>query len=205
MRNISKIHIALFYLITAFIFLACNNNSIAVKKYGDLADADYKHNTDTIDGETLYFKTAISASTPQEFINLDTAQKLFIKHSLQSADSLIRKFQPESSIDNFTARTLDTIIALWNVDSIRFNCSKNDFVNIIGTAFGQFLVRTYKMKRVMVTDEYGTDYATTIKELNLTNFPLNSIVKAIEQKREGSLQQISLLTKREISAIKKDK
>jgi len=48
----------------------------------------------------------------------------------------------------------------------------------------------------MVTDEYGTEYATTIEEIKLTNFPLNSIVKAVEQKREGSLQTISLLTKR---------
>ena len=175
------------------------------KKYGDLTDKDYEHKTDTIDGETLYFKTAVFASLPQDFTNLDTAQKLFIKHNLESADTLIRKYQPSSTIDNFTPQTLDNLIDLWNADSTKFTYGENDFVNIVGTAFGQFLVKTYKMKWSIVTDEYGTDYATTIKELNLSNFPLNSIVKAIEQKREGSLQQISLLTKRQIAEIKNDK
>jgi len=118
---------------------------------------------------------------------------------------LIRKHQPNSSIDNYTPQTLDSLIDLWNDDSTQFNCSENYFVNTIGTAFGQFMVKTYKMKWTIVTDEYGTDYATTISELRLSNFPLNSVVKAIEQKREGSLQQISLITKRQIGELKNEK
>ena len=175
------------------------------KKYNELTEKDYEHKIDTVDGEPVYFKTAISANTPQDFANLNNSQKLFIKHCLESADTLIRKYQPNSNIDNFTPQTLDNIIDLWNADSSKFTCSENDFINTIGTAFGHYLVKTYKMKWAMVTDEYGTDYATTIAELNLSNFPLNSIVKAIEQKREGSLQQISLLTKKQIADIKNEK
>ena len=175
------------------------------KKYNELTEKDYEHKVDTVDGEEIYFKTAVSASIPQDFTNLDTAQKLFIKHSLQGADTLIRKYQPNSSIDNYTPNTLDSIIDIWNEDSTKFTCSEDYFVNTIGTAFGQFLVKTYKMKWTMVTDEYGTDYATTISELRLSNFPLNSAVKAIEQKREGSLQQISLINKRQIGELKKEK
>jgi Domain of unknown function (DUF3806) len=59
------------------------------------------------------------------------------------------------------------------------------------------------MKWIMVTDEYGTDYATTIKELELTNFPLNSVFKAIEEKRENSLNTISLMTKQKIIELLK--
>ncbi len=175
------------------------------KKYNELTEKDYEHKVDTVDGEEIYFKTALSASIPQDFTNLDTSQKLFIKHCLEGADTLIRKYQPNSTIDNYTPQTLDNIIDLWNADSTKFTCSENYFVNTIGTAFGQFLVKTYKMKWTMVNDEYGTDYATTISELNLSNFPLNSVVKAIEQKREGSLQQISLITKRQIGELKKEK
>jgi len=175
------------------------------KKYNELTEKDYEHKSDTVDGEEIYFKTAVSASIPQDFINLETSQKLFIKHCLEGADTLIRKYQPTANIDNYTPTTLDNIIDLWNEDSAKFSCSENYFVNTIGTAFGQFLVKTYKMKWIMVTDEYGTDYATTISELNLSNFPLNSVLKAIEQKREGSLQQISLITKRQISEFKKMK
>ena len=191
-------------LLSAFL-ASCNNNSTMDKKYNELTDKDYEHKVDTVDGEEIYFKTAVSASIPQDFVNLDMSQKLFIKHYLEGADTLIRKHQPNFTIDNYTPQTLDNIIDLWNADSTKFTCSKNYFVNTVGTAFGQFLVKAYKMKWTMVTDEYGTDYATTISELNLSNFPLNSVVKAIEQKREGSLQQISLITKRQISELKKEK
>lgn len=77
------------------------------KKYSDLTENDYDHKSDTINGEEVYFKTAVTASTPQDFTNLDNSQKLFIKHNLESADSLIKKYQPNSSIDNFTTMTLD--------------------------------------------------------------------------------------------------
>ena len=194
-----------FCIVLLTIFLSsCDNNSTMDKKYDKLTDKDYKHKVDTVDGEEIYFKTAVSTSIPQDFINLDTSQKLFIKHCLEGADTLIRKYQPNFTIDSYTPQTLDNIIDLWNSDSTKFTCSENYLINTIGTAFGQFLVKTYSMKWAMVTDEYGTDYATTIKELNLSNFPLNSIVKAIEQKREGSLQQISLITKRQISELKKE-
>ena len=132
---------------------------------------------------------------------MDNSQKLFIKHNLESADSLIKKYQPNSSIDNFTTVTLDSIIDLWNSDSTKFNCTDTYFINVVGTAFGHYLVKTYKMKWKMVTDEYGTDYSTTIETIKLTNFPLNSVAKAIEQKRQGSLQSIFLLTKRQMDEI----
>ena len=175
------------------------------KKHHELTDKDYEHKSDTVDGETIYFKTAITANTSQDFTNLDNSQKLFIKHCLEGADTLIKKYQSKSSIDNYNPNTLDSIIDQWNVDSTKFACSENYFVNAIGVAFGHFLVTTYNMKWKMVTDEYGTDYATTIDDIKLTNFPLNSVAKAIDQKREGSLQTISLMTKRRIDEIKKEK
>lgn len=174
------------------------------KKYDELTDSDYEHKSDTVDGETIYFKTAVSENTPQDFINLSKSQKLFIKHALQSADTLIKEHQPSFSIDNFTPETLDKIIDQWNLDSTKFNCSENSFVNSIGVAFGFYLVKTYKMKWTMITDEYGTDYATTIKEIKLTNFPLNSVAKAIDQKREGSLHTISLMTKRQVKQLSEE-
>lgn len=175
------------------------------KKYNELTDKDYQHKSDTIDGETIYFKTATSANTSQDFTNLDNTQKLFIKHCLESADTLIREYESSLNIDNFTPETLDKIIDQWNEENTKFSCSENYFVNSIGTAFGHYLVKTYQMKWTIVVDEYGTDYATTIAEIKLTNFPLNSVAKAINQKREGSLQTISLMTKRQLGELNKDK
>jgi hypothetical protein len=77
------------YLLST-ILISCNNNSTADKKYNELSEKDYEHKVDTVDGEEVYFKSAVSASIPQDFTNLDTAQKFFIKHSLQGADTLIK-------------------------------------------------------------------------------------------------------------------
>ena len=175
------------------------------KKYAELTDKDYKHQSDTLDGENIYFKTATTSNSPQDFTNLDNLQRLFIKHCLEDADTLIKEHQSNSSIDNFTPSTLDNIIDQWNQDSTTFACSEDYFVNAIGAAFGHYLVRTYKMKWSFVTDEYGSEYATTIDEIKLTNFPLNSVAKAIDQKRVGSLQTISLMTKRNIEQLKENK
>ena len=117
----------------------------------------------------------------------------------------IRQYEPQFNIDNFTPKTLDKIIDLWNSDTIKFSCSESHFINSIGAAFGHYLVKTYKMKWTIVTDEYGTDYATTIAEIKLTNFPINSVAKAIDQKRENSLQTISLINKQRIEELKKER
>ena len=132
------------------------------KKYNGLKEKDYQHESDTIAGETIYFKTATSANTPQDFNNLDNSQKIFIKHCLESADTLIRKHQPNSNIDDFTPQTLDNIIDQWNADSTKFTCTENYFMNTIGTAFGHYLVKTYKMKWTMIKDEYETQ--TTLRQ-----------------------------------------
>ncbi len=61
------------------------------------------------------------------------------------------------------------------------------------------------MKWKIVSDEDGTDYATVNEELKFENFPLNSVLKAIDQKREGSLTTISLLNKRDIIEMQNEK
>ena len=45
----------LFYLLTLILISSCNNNQTMNKKYNELNDKDYEHNSDTVDGETIYF------------------------------------------------------------------------------------------------------------------------------------------------------
>ncbi len=113
----------LFWLTT--IYFSCNYHKTADKKYNELNDTDYKHDSDIIEGETVYFKTATTKIIPEKISNLDKEQELFIKQCLEGADSLIRTHFPNSNINNFTTNTLDDLIDLWNSDSTKFNCSKN--------------------------------------------------------------------------------
>lgn len=196
--------IAIMLCLIMAVVSSCNTNTSS-KKYSDLTEEDYKHEIDTVDGDTVYFKTATIAKTPQTITDLNDDQKQFIKDCMFGADSIIRIHLSSKNIKNYTPNSLDEIIDKWNGDSLRFNCTKEHFVNCIGAAFGDYLVRTYNMQWKIVTDEYGADYATTIEKKQLTNFPLNSVLKAIDQRREGSLATISLVTKREILQLGKEK
>ena len=195
---------AIFLCLVTAIMSSCNT-STSSKKYSELTDHDYKHEIDTVDGDTIYFKTATTANTPQKITSLNSAQKLFIKECLLGADSIIRAFLPNENIKNFTPNSLDKIIDKWNEDSLKFNCTKEHFVNCIGAAFGDYLVTRYNMEWRMVTDEFGSDYATIIEKIKLTNFPLNSVLKAVDQKREGSLMAILLVTKYDILKLGREK
>lgn len=175
------------------------------KKYSELTDNDYKHENDTISGDTVYFKTAEIADEHQAFNKLNVQQEIFIKDCLTSADSLIRSYIHGVNINNYTPKTLDKLIDEWNVDSTKFQCEKEHFVNIVGFAFGQYLVKEYHMYWTIVTDEEGKEYATKIDGVDFLNFPLNSVLKAIDQHREGSLNTISLLTKRDIEKLRNSK
>ncbi len=84
------------------------------------------------------------------------------------------------------------MIDLYNDNKLK--CLQNSFVNSVGVAMGDYLVDKLGMTWTIVEDKYGRDYGTTIETIKLTNFPLNSVVKAIEQKREGSMQTIYLMT-----------
>jgi hypothetical protein len=201
--SLLKYIIVFFSFFTVVELLSCN--SCVTKKYGDITDADYKHESDTIDGQQVYYKSVTVANIPQNFINLNHDQVQFIERSLIYADTLINFIFPDKNIQNFTTETLDDLIDIWNTDSMKFKCNRERFVNSIGVAFGQYLVKNYEMKWKIVVDEYGTDYSTILPELKISNFPISSVGKAIDQKRVGSLSAISMITKRDIFKLRKGK
>ncbi len=162
------------------------------KKYIDLTDSDYKHDSDSVNGETIYYKSAETEKETQEFLELEASDKDFLNNCRTFADSLIKVHFNGKSIENYSPETLDKLIDLYNYNKLE--CSKNSFVNSVGVAMGDYLVDKLGMTWTIVNDKYGRDYGTTIGDINVTNFPLNSVLKAIEQKREGSMQTIYLLT-----------
>jgi len=162
------------------------------KKYSELTDKDYKHDSSTVNGDTIYYKSAVTENEPQDFLEIKSTDKEFLNNCRAFADSLIKANIAGKSIKNFTPEILDNLIDLYNAKKLQ--CSQNAFVNSIGVAMGDYLVDKLGMTWIVVEDKYGRDYGTTIGSIKLTNFPLNSVQKAIEQKREGSLKTLYLMT-----------
>jgi hypothetical protein len=169
------------------------------KKFNELSDRDFKHETAIINKDTIYFKSAETANDKQKFMELDSIDKAFLINCRKAADSLIISNYSEFSIKNYTPKLLDKLIDLYNSDKLK--CSKDIFVNSIGVAMGDYLVENLKMKWIIVEDEYGREFGTTIDKIRYTNFPINSVLKAIEQKREGSMHTIYLLNLKTVSEL----
>ena len=174
------------------------------KQFHELDDEDYEHHSKEVDGKTIYYKSSVSEMTKQEFGNLTKDDCEFIFQNLLSADSLISKHFAGQNLKTFTASTLDNLIDLWNHDETQFDCAKSEFVNSIGSAFGHYINKMIGSKWILLTDEYGTDYSCQIDEINLRAFPLNSVLKAIEQKRENSLDTIYLMLKEKKIELEND-
>ncbi len=174
------------------------------KKYHELDDEDYKHHSKEVDGKTIYYRSSVSEMTKQELENLSEDDCEFIFQNLLSADNLISKHFAGQNLKTFTGETLDNLIDLWNDDPTQFDCTKSDFINFIGSAFGHFLNKMIGSKWILLADQYGTDYSCQIDEISLRAFPFNSVLKAIEQKRENSLDTIYLMLKEKKVELEND-
>jgi hypothetical protein len=175
------------------------------KEYNDLTEDDYQHHSDDVDGKTIYFKVAETEVPQQEFSDLSEDDCEFIFQCLILADTLLKTHTTDKSLNNYSFEVLDTLIDQYNNESSNFDCTENAFINSIGAAFGHLINKQIATKWTVVSDEYGEDFACQISELNLTAFPLNSVAKAVEQNREGSLETIHLLLKRQKEELEKER
>jgi hypothetical protein len=190
----------LLYIFVISTLWSCSNKP---KKYKDLTDKDYQHESASVNGQKVYYKTAITENEPQKFSELNKVDLEFMNNCRAYADSLIQLNFPNNSIKDYSAELLDSMINLYNSNKV--NCSQNAFVNSVGVAFGDFLVYKLNMKWTVVEDKYGRDYGTTLTDIKLTNFPLNSVLKALEQKRDSSLLSIYLINVNSITELTRDK
>ena len=186
----------LFSILIVFILASCADKP---KKYTELSDSDFKHESAIVDKDTVYYKSAETANENQKFMELEQTDKAFMTNCRKVADSLISSNYSGFSIKNYTPKLLDKLIELYNSDNLK--CSQDIFVNSIGVAMGDYLVNKLNMKWVIVEDDYGREFGTTIEEIKYTNFPVNSVLKAIEQKREGSMQTIYLMNVQTIKEL----
>lgn len=167
------------------------------KKYKDLNQDDYQHLSEDIDGTTIYYKVAETEISKQHFSDLSDDDFNFLTQCLLLADTLLKKHFTDNSLNNYSFKILDALIDEYNEKPKNFDCTKNAFINSVGVAFGHLINEHIGTKWTYIIDEYGEDFACQISELNLRAFPLNSVAKAIEQKRIGSLETIYLILKKQ--------
>lgn len=154
-------------------------------------EEDYEHQSFEIEGRTVEYKTKIVDKVQQDLINLSNKDKEFIAYNLVDAEILLTQLDSDKNLSNYSAHDLDELIYLWLYRRNNFKyIDEEEFVNAIGSAFGNCMNQAYGTKWTIINDEYGSDFACISEDPVFQTFPFSSIWKAIEQNREGSLQAI---------------
>ncbi|GEM_PF-1407458 len=160
---------------------------------------DFEHKSFEIDGRTVEYKIKIVEETKQDLINLSEKNQEFIAYCLVDVEILLKQLKTNINLSNYTAEDLDKLIYLWlNKKELFKFVDEEEFINAIGAGFGNYLNKTYNTVWTIIDDEYGTDYACVSESPNFKAFPFSSVWKAVEERREGSLQAIIDIIKKNL-------
>lgn len=169
------------------------------KKQDKSDEENFEHKSFEIEGRTVEYKTKIVDKVEQDLLNLSDTDKEFIAYSLVDAEILLTQLSADKNLSNYSAQDLDELVYLWLHRRTSFKLvTEEEFVNAIGSAFGNCMNDIYGTKWTIISDEYGSDFACVSESPVFQTFPFSSIWKAIEQNREGSLQAIMDLIRKHL-------
>ena len=159
-----------------------------------------QNKTVEIDGEKIEI---VKSENPVEsnygLQDLSQEHLLHFKGLLEKSQIFIKKYNASNLSENiYDSRTLDFVLEKWRLDESNDKETQEEVIEILGCAFGQDIVNELNCEWKLLTDEYGTDYTVIHQEYKINGFPFSSVLKAIEENRNGSLYDIKLVLKKNI-------
>ncbi|WP_426225618.1 DUF3806 domain-containing protein [Pseudarthrobacter sp. DSP2-3-2b1] len=86
-----------------------------------------------------------------------------------------------SQIGEFYERVLNS----WLSDPEESRTDPSDFINLLGTAFGECLVRQTSLRWVVASDELATELAVHDDRSDLLVYPANAVAKRWTERQSG--------------------
>ena len=126
--------------------------------------------------------------TPQEIVPFRSDEEAWLQQSLEWATALSVKY---GSGGDLTSEELDVVFSRWMHDEQEKE-SDDAVANALGAAFGDYLVEQHGFHWVVVTDEYGTEYAIKHRIAETMAFPRSSVQKRIEDRCSEFFQDLYL-------------
>lgn len=115
---------------------------------------------------------------PQSIVPFGPKEDAWREESLESAQAMSVKY---GSGGDLTPEELDIVFSRWMNDEEEKE-PDDAVANALGAAFGDYLVEQHGFRWVLLTDEYGTEYAVRHTLGSNTAFPRASVQKRIEDK-----------------------
>jgi hypothetical protein len=155
-----------------------------------------------IEGEDRQIETYVTTAepTPQRIEPFRAEENAWLETNLKVAAELNLKY---GSGGDFTPQELDAIFSRWMQEEEKKETGEA-VANALGAAFGEFLVEQKGFRWVVVTDEYGTEYAVKCDIGEVTAFPRASIEKRIEDGIPELFQNIYLMILDQLKRCKED-
>ena len=127
-------------------------------------------------GEIITTTTTIQP-VPQEIkLANDNDMQAFDAYASQGV-LFVKSYLPH--VTNPSLKDYDEAFRLWQIEKER-RYTEQQIIEILGACLGNKLITDFQMEWVVVTDEYGTDFAVRGKRFEIISFPFSSVVKRIE-------------------------
>ncbi len=131
---------------------------------------------ETSDGEGTAHQTRVNAS-PQKVNPVEGDDLAMLQSMGSKGPEFVSHYVP--GVTEPTLKDYDEAFRSWQFDyTPPYDDQK--VVQIIGGYLGNKCIADFDMEWVIVTDEYGTDFAVCSKEVKLMSFPFSTVLKRIE-------------------------
>jgi hypothetical protein len=141
-----------------------------------------------IEGETIEGMVTTTDPLPEQFRPFES-EEFELQVSLAAATQLSIKY---GSGGELTPEGLDEVFSRWIFDEEE----KEDgsaVANALGAAFGEFFVEHLGFRWIVLTNQFGTDYAVRHHLGETTAYPRASVQKRIESRETGFFHSIHLM------------
>jgi len=132
---------------------------------------------------------------PQKVVPVNAAESRQIAEWAAEAEAFLSAYETPQSKNEL--KRYDEAFKAWQ-DSATKNHSDQDVISTLGAYIGQRMVQDFDMEWVMVTDQYGQDYAVRHKTSELMSFPFSSVMKRIEDKEHEFIHGVYHVLKHEV-------
>ena len=116
--------------------------------------------------------------TPQQIKQASAEDVAVFAAYAEQAPEFVKTYVPAAAAP--TLKDCDEAFRLWQLQA-KSSYTRQHVVEILGAYLGARLISDFQMDWVVVTDEYGTDYAVRSKRYEVMAFPFSSVVKRIER------------------------
>lgn len=137
-------------------------------------------------------------SIPQTIVAADKKKIAELDELAVKAKMFVATFLPGAGeVQTPTLKNCDEAFYRWQRAKGRY--TDKQVTAMLGAYLGNKLISDFQMEWVVVTDQYGTDYAVRAKKYEVMSFPFSSVSKRIEKNQSDVMVVVYEIVKHTIA------